>query len=215
MKFKSILYLTVLLTSCSTKVEVTDVQIKELGEGESIVETMISESTSHYGTFQDEFLDQDTAINLKPIQENYNRINSIEIWDTILEREFHESSDGGYTFYYYKNNILEKVMRKDFGESGRSLLEYYLFESKISFVHHQIHEYNMPYYMDSLFYVENEMHGEIFDMKKSNISEFRSYFQNEVLVSMSTNLDSTSVNNYQELHYSKFELTKELNRLLD
>jgi hypothetical protein len=172
-------------------------------------------SNNELAKFRLDILQEDTLVSLEPIKENYKRIDSIQVWDTILVREFRESADGGYSNYYYKNSVLEKVIRRDFGESSRSLTEYYLSDNLLSFVYNQIYEYNVPYYVDSLFYVNNGVDGELFDEEKYKIIEFKSYFKGGFLINESNNLDSTNSTDYKKIQYSESDLLGEINRLFD
>lgn len=53
---------------------------------------------------------------LKPIRENFRRINSIAKWTAVVTKELSESTEGGEATFYYSNGALEKIETKEFGE---------------------------------------------------------------------------------------------------
>lgn len=121
--------------------------------------------------------DKDMVTRLKPIKENFKRINSITKWDKIERKDvFDKSSEGGEVSYYYSDNKLEKIVAIYYGESGKYISEYYLLDDTLSFVFEQEHRYNRPIYWTPETAKENG-DSEAFDLKKSQISEIRSYFE--------------------------------------
>ncbi len=114
---------------------------------------------------------------LKPIQANFKRINSIAKWTSIRKKSIEgESAEGGEATYYYKNNRLEKIMARHYGETGQSLIEYYLLNGKLSFVFEKDYQYNRPLFYDAKVMKENN-DTEAFDFEKSEITETRNYFE--------------------------------------
>lgn len=81
---------------------------------------------------------------LKPIRENFKRINSITNWSSIKTLELWETTEGGEAKFYYQNGQLEKIVTQNFGEMGQSLTEYYLLDEKLSFVFEKWYKYNRP-----------------------------------------------------------------------
>jgi len=134
------------------------------------------------------FNEEDVPVNeylterLKPIRNNFKRINSITNWtsiDTInLENE---ATEGGEAKFYYQNGQLEKIITRHFGEMSQWLTEYYLLNGQLSFVLEKSYEYNRPMYYDSTAVKENK-DTEAFDFDKSEIIENRSYFENGKLL---------------------------------
>lgn len=119
---------------------------------------------------------------LKPIQANFKRINSITKWSSIKKKNIEgESAEGGEATYYYKNNRLEKVMARHYGETGQVLIEYYLLNGKLSFVFEKDYEYNRPLFYDKKAMKENN-DTEAFDFEKSEITETRNYFESGSLL---------------------------------
>ncbi|EGT4347406.1 hypothetical protein A4C53_RS19635 [Elizabethkingia anophelis] len=118
---------------------------------------------------------------LKPIRDNFKRINSIEKWHSIKQRDLFQSTEGGEAKYYYQKNKLEKIITRIFGESGQTLTEYYLLNGQLSFVYEKDYKYNRPLYYDTKAMKENN-DTEAFDFDKSEITENRSYFVNGKLI---------------------------------
>lgn len=118
---------------------------------------------------------------LKPIRDNFKRINSIEKWSVIKQQDLFESAEGGEVKYYYQKNKLEKIITRIFGESGQTLTEYYLLNGQLSFVYEKNYKYNRPLYYDTKAMKENN-DTEAFDFDKSEITENRGYFVNGKLI---------------------------------
>ncbi len=118
---------------------------------------------------------------LKPIRDNFKRINSIEKWSVIKQQDLFESAEGGEAKYYYQKNKLERIITRIFGESGQTLTEYYLLNGQLSFVYEKNYKYNRPLYYDTKAMKENN-DTEAFDFDKSEITENRGYFVNGKLI---------------------------------
>jgi len=77
------------------------------------------------------------------------------------------------------SNIEGKItqIRKDFTSTNAK-------NGKVYFIFEKAEKYNVPYYVDSKWYKENEIkNGEVFDKRKSKFSEQRYYFdENEKLI---------------------------------
>lgn len=133
-------------------------------------------SEGHIGA--DEYLKKQ----LKPIQANFKRINSITKWTSIKKKNIEgESAEGGEATFYFKNNRLEKVLARHYGETGQILIEYYLLNGHLSFVFEKDYQYNRPLFYDAKAMKENN-DTEAFDLKKSEITETRNYFEKGNLV---------------------------------
>lgn len=118
---------------------------------------------------------------LKPIRENFKRVNSITNWSSIKTLELWETTEGGEAKFYYQNGQLEKIVTRNFGEMGQSLTEYYLLDGKLSFVFEKWYKYNRPITWNETIRKENN-DTEMFDFDESEIQEDRSYFENEELI---------------------------------
>lgn len=90
---------------------------------------------------------------LKPIRENFNRINSISNWTYIDTHKLRKTTGTGEAKFYYQNGQLEKIITRHFGDRSQHLTEYYLLNKHLSFV-----------------------------FEKSEILEERSYFENGYLI---------------------------------
>jgi hypothetical protein len=143
------------------------------------------------------FQQEDTATNeyladrLKPIRENFKRINSITKWTSTDKIDLDESTEGGEATFYYSAGILEKIVTRHFGETFQQLTEYYLLNGKLSFVFEKLYKYNRPVYYDSASVKENK-DDQAFDFEKAEIIEDRSYFENEKLIHQVNNQDCGS-----------------------
>ncbi|MEG0926198.1 hypothetical protein [Chryseobacterium sp.] len=151
----------------------SDLSVERLGDT-----IRIKESYNEKDTDTNEYLKD----RLKPIQSNFKRINSITNWTSIKKQNIEgESAEGGEATYYYKNQRLEKIMARHYGEMGQVLIEYYLLNGKLSFVFEKDYKYNRP-----LFYNVKEMKEnndtEAFDFEKSEIVDTRNYFEKGSLI---------------------------------
>ena len=112
---------------------------------------------------------------IENIKENFQRINTISSFDSINTINLYESAEGGVLKKFYANNKLEKMVEIHFGESGKLINEYYLFNNQLSFYFSQNHIYNRPIYYDEEKMIEfNDT--VFFDINKSIVKETRSYF---------------------------------------
>lgn len=118
---------------------------------------------------------------LVSIRQNFKRINSIDKWESISTKELWESTEGGQVNYYYGKQGLEKIVARQFGETGQVLIEYYLLKDKLSFVFQKSYRYNRPLFYDSASMKMND-DNQVFDFELSEIIEDRSYFKNGKLL---------------------------------
>lgn len=119
---------------------------------------------------------------LKPIRSNFKRINSIKKWTTIQKRDIEgESAEGGEALFYEQKGKLEKITARLYGEMGQLFIEYYLLDGKLSFVFEKNYHYNRPLYYNEKAMKENN-DTEVFDFKKSKITESRNYFEKGNLI---------------------------------
>lgn len=150
---------------------------------------------------------------LKPIRENFKRINSISGWTSIVQKELLETTEGGEAKFYYQNGKLEKIVTHQFGETFQKLNEYYLLNSRLSFVYERSYKYNRPMYYDSAAMKENN-DTEAFDFKKSEIIENRSYFDNGKLLHQLTNEKSSSPFSDEYLSEEQNRINKDFEKLI-
>ena len=111
---------------------------------------------------------------MEVIRANFKRINSMKNWTVVDSVELDDSTEGGQAKFYFANKQLQKIVAVYYGESGKNVIEYYLLDSKLSFVFRKEFRYNRPIYW-------NELDDEEFDLNKSIITETRSYFYKDVL----------------------------------
>lgn len=152
---------------------------------------------------------------LAPIRANFKRINSISLkdWSSVVQKELHESAEGGAATFYYWNSNLEKIVVRHFGETGQKLTEFYLLNHELSFVLERSYNYNRPIYWDSTHMKENN-DTEVFDYEKSEIMEDRSYFIKGKMVHAIVSGDCGSPFPQEYLDEEEKRLKKELKKLM-
>jgi hypothetical protein len=197
------------LTSCETKTQ---------SKNKNLTKIKVSKTSKLItkGKYQVDIPVNDSLTKiLKPIRENFRRLNSIEYgnWSSVVTKEMERTTEGGEVTFYHWNADLDKIVTKEYGETFQVSTEYYFLNGNISFVFQKTFKYNRPIYQDSS--VMKEMNdNEVFNLSKSKITEERFYFENEKLI-----LQLSSKNNLPPLtvEYLKEEqkriLTK-LNRIL-
>ena len=150
-----------------------------------------------HDSIKESFLQEDILGNeylitrLKPIRNNFKRINTINKWSSVISKNLLESIEGGEAKFYYSGGELEKIITRHFGETFQFLTEYYLLNGKLSFVFEKEYKYNRHFYFDSLA-VKDSDDKEIYDFKKSEVIETRGYFENEKLIHQINNQDCGS-----------------------
>lgn len=174
-----------------------------------------SDTTELRESFQKEDLPASDYLTdkLKPIRENFKRINSLTNWSAIDSGELWDSSEGGTAKYYYQNSRLEKIVARRYGEGFQLLTEYYLRNGQLSFVFEKRYQYNRPYYYDTEA-MERNNDTEAFDFEKSTIIEDRSYFENGILIHQINNQDCGAPFANDYLHEEQKRLKDEFKLLL-
>ncbi|HMR81509.1 MAG TPA: hypothetical protein PKE30_00145 [Niabella sp.] len=191
---KQVIYILtfLLLTSCGqSKSEQTTTTASDT--------IMVNNNTVTTDTVElkETFNEEDLPVNdfltdrLKPIRENFKRINSITNWTSIDTEELSESTEGGEAKFYYQNRQLEKIVARHYGETFQLLTEYYLLNGQLSFVFEKRHKYNRPLYYDTTA-IKEINDTEAFDFDKSEIVEDRSYFESGKLLHQINNQDCGS-----------------------
>lgn len=164
---------------------------------ENIIEPIISTeqpALSDSLFLHESFQKTDSIVNdylteeLKIVRENFKKINSVEKWDLIKEKNLWETTEGGIVKYYFLDDSLRKMIVRRFGDTFQYLAEFYLLKGELSFVFEKHLEYNRPITYDSINMVENN-DNQVFDFEKSEIVEERSYFLNGKLVHQLNNQD--------------------------
>lgn len=128
---------------------------------------------------------------LKPIRENFKRINSITIWSNIVVKEIRKNKNYEVVKYYYKNGHLEKIISRQFEGSLYQLTEYYLMNKQLSFVFEKSYQANKS--NDSSKVVNREITdtAEI-DIENNEILESKNYFEAGKLLHQSNSQDCGS-----------------------
>lgn len=163
--------------------------------GKQRIPTSLQVNTSDTLKIKESFNEEDKSVNefledrLKPIRQNFKRINSITKWSSIKKKDIEgESAEGGEAVFYEQKGRLEKITARLYGEMGQVLTEYYLLNGKLSFVFEKIYTYNRPLFYDVKAMKENN-DTEAFDFEKSEIEENRNYFEKGKLVHVLNSLD--------------------------
>ena len=121
---------------------------------------------------------------INSIRNNFKRINAINQWTAISQKELSESVEGGVAKFYYQEKKLEKIVARHYGETYQEISEYYLQDGQLSFVLEKTYRYNRPMYYDSAAMKANN-DTEIFNFDKSTIMEDRFYFEQGKLIELS------------------------------
>lgn len=118
------------------------------------------------------------------IRENFTKINNAEDNYRTIEKEIlGKSAEGGNAVYYIDDEGygLAKIVATYFGETGKSIVEYYYHEGELFFVFNQKYKYNRPIIYDEEMAAEFG-DDEVFDISKSTITEDRYYFDKDELI---------------------------------
>ena len=118
------------------------------------------------------------------IRKDFASTNAVKNYVIKEVEDLEQSTDSGVVKYYLQDGVVKKIVAEYFRESGNNLTEYYIKNGKVYFIFDKTEKYNVPYYVDSKWYKENEIkNGEVFDKRKSKFSEQRYYFdENEKLI---------------------------------
>ena len=118
------------------------------------------------------------------IRKDYKSTNAIKNYIVKEIEDDEQSIEGGVIRYYFQNGIVKKIITEYFGETWRGTTEYYVKNGKVYFIFDKTEKYNVPYYINANWYKENNLKvGEVFNSKKSKITEKRYYFdENEKLI---------------------------------
>jgi len=110
------------------------------------------------------------------------------------------STEGGIVKYYSQNGIVKKIVVEHYGESWNGLTEYYIKNGKVYFIFDKTEKYNVPYYVNADWYKRDNMKvGEVFDSRKSKISEKRYYFDENMKLIRYVGENKKIVENVQKL----------------
>lgn len=201
-------------TSCKTKIH------NESGKADTI-------SVKNYQSFKDTFkltasvnlsdkpTDKYLTELLKPIRENFKKLNSIKSdnWSNIQIKKLDGTNESGEATYYYWNSNLSKIITKEYGETFQVLTEYYFLGKQLSFVFEKSYKYNRPIYQDTT--AMKEMNDtETFEFDRSEINENRSYFDKRRLIYQLNNQDPGSSFTDTYLQEEQIRILKNLDRVI-
>ncbi|EEX75901.1 hypothetical protein [Leptotrichia hofstadii] len=110
------------------------------------------------------------------------------------------STESGIVKYYSQNGIVKKIVVEHYGEIWNGLTEYYIKNGKVYFIFDKTEKYNVPYYVNADWYKRDNMKvGEVFDSRKSKISEKRYYFDENMKLIRYVGENKKIVENVQKL----------------
>lgn len=197
-------------TSCETKSQIDN---RNFDKKTSVIKDnfKIAVSKNQIDNPANEYL---TEI-LKPIRENFKRLNSIDNgnWSSLVTKELVGTNEGGEVTYYHWNNELDKIVAKECGESFQVFTEYYFLNGKISFVFQKALKYNRPIYHDSIA-IKEINDNEVFDIAKSEVKEERNYFDKGKLIHQLSSEDCGSPMSEDYLQEEQVRILRKLDRIL-
>ena len=134
------------------------------------------------------------------IRKDYASTNAIKNYIVKEIEDDEQSIEGGVIRYYFQNGIVKKIVAEYFGESGNNLTEYYIKNGKVYFIFDKTEKYNVPYYVNADWYKRDNMKvGEVFDSRKSKISEKRYYFDENMKLIRYVGENKKIIENVQKL----------------
>ena len=134
------------------------------------------------------------------IRKDYASTNAIKNYIVKQIEDDEQSIEGGVIRYYFQNGIVKKIITEYFGETWRGTTEYYVKDGKVYFIFDKTEKYNVPYYVNADWYKRDNMKvGEVFDSRKSKISEKRYYFDENMKLIRYVGENKKIVENVQKL----------------
>ena len=124
--------------------------------------------------------------------------NNINEYSKREKDVFGESSEGGVLLGYYEKGKLKKVSASIYGESGKTLSDYYVDDSGLYFVKELSYFYNMPMYVKGSKIVQ--------------IQEFKFYFNKNEIIQWDDSKDSSYIKKNDELLDKSRELNEDVIR---
>jgi hypothetical protein len=151
-------------------------------------------------SFSSAICQERNADEIKPIRANFNRINAKKDWKKVITLDLLDGDSK--TVFYYAKNGLEKLIHTNFGEQGKRITEYYLLNSKISFVSEREFRYNYPVTMKE------------FDAKKTNVDHTKYYFEDDTVFDVLSDQDCGSPFANDFITAESKRLNEEFNRIV-
>ena len=121
---------------------------------------------------------KDHKLVIDSIKVSCSLINNIKKWSKIQSRELETTNELGEANFYFFDDVLKKINTIEYGESFQILSEYYINNDSLIFVYEKHLKYNRPNYVTRES-VKDQDDKEYFDIKKSIVSENRTYFINQ------------------------------------
>jgi len=88
-----------------------------------------------------------TEIIIRKIRKEFNRINSDTSKMKVVKEDISgQTTEGGAITKFYESNILKKARLVFYGETGKSITEYYFLNGQLFFCFEQNDQYNKPMY---------------------------------------------------------------------
>mgnify|MGYP001007397391 CR=1 FL=1 len=148
------------------------------------------------------------------IRKDYKGTNAIKNYIVKQIEDDEQSIEGGVIRYYFQNRIVKKIVTEYFGETWRGTTEYYVKNGKVYFIFDKTEKYNVPYYVNADWYKRDNMKvGEVFDSRKSKISEKRYYFDENMKLIRYTDENKKNIENVQKLKEIEKEILNEYSRI--
>ena len=140
---------------------------------------------------------------VEQIIKDHRTTNNYKNYEVTTADDNDKSSEGGVIEYYSKNGELKKIVTKYYGESGKSITEYYVKNNNVYFVYNADYHYNAPLYV-------NETLGK----KKTEIKEKRYYFDSDRNLIRYIDENKKIIEDKKKLHYIQEEIHKNIEEIL-
>lgn len=144
-----------------------------------------------------------TSQTVEQIIKDHHATNNYKNYEVTTADDNDKSSEGGVIEYYSRNGELKKVVTKYYGESGKSITEYYVKNNNVYFVYDADYHYNVPSYIDKTF-----------DKKKTEIKEKRYYFDSDGNLIRYIDENKKIIEDKKKLHYIQEEIHKNIEEVL-
>ena len=148
------------------------------------------------------------------IRKDYKSTNAIKNYIVKEIEDDEQSIEGGVIRYYSQNGIVKKIITEYFGETWRETTEYYVKNGKVYFIFDKTEKYNVPYYVNADWYKRDNMKvGEVFDSRKSKISEKRYYFDENMKLIRYVGVNKKNIENAQKFKEIEKDILSEYFRI--
>ena len=147
---------------------------------------------------------------IKTIEESIGHIDSTTKWSNVIEKDIQESTEGGISTYYFKDDNLAKIVLNHYGEMFQSTQTYYVNSGELICFAEEKLLYNRPIYYDQEAMEEN---GDttFFDVEKSTKTKYVYYFRGEKMVSdkvVGSEKNNLSIEHLQDSILREFDVIR-------